>query len=311
MGKPSFVIRFWQYQRERFPILQNGIMITVFTFSAVVYSICARSGKGFIPWRSLAAGVLTSICFFYLLRVFDEFKDAVDDAKFRPYRPVPRGLVSLNELRRSGLVVVLTQVAVNLAIMPRMIIPYGMVLVYMGLMRQEFFVSEWLRKHPIVYLISHMMVMPLIDFYTTGLDWVNNRQMPAIGLYYFLAVTFCNGVVIEIGRKIRSQDAEETGVETYSALWGWKKATIVWLIVLGVTCVGASAASFVAGFGIHALPFLIAMLIGCAIPALRFLRQQHQQNAQRIELAAGIWTVGMYLTLGVLPMVINLLQGLL
>jgi 4-hydroxybenzoate polyprenyltransferase len=39
------------------------------------------------------------------------------------------------------------------------------------------------------------------------------------GLIIFLIVTFLNGVVIEIGRKIRAKEAEEVGVETYSYLW--------------------------------------------------------------------------------------------
>jgi 4-hydroxybenzoate polyprenyltransferase len=36
--------------------------------------------------------------------------------------------------------------------------------------------------------------------------------MPA-GLFWFLAASFCNGVVIEIGRKIRAPAQEEEGVD--------------------------------------------------------------------------------------------------
>ena len=86
-------------------------------------------------------------------------------------------------------------------------------------MAKEFFVRDWLREHPIAYLVSHMMIMPVIDFYTTGLYWNNNSTNMPNGLIIFLIVTFLNGVVIEIGRKIRAKEAEEVGVETYSYLW--------------------------------------------------------------------------------------------
>ena len=38
------------------------------------------------------------------------------------------------------------------------------------------------------------------------------------GLFWFLIVSFFNGVVVEIGRKIRAREDEEEGVETYSSL---------------------------------------------------------------------------------------------
>ena len=52
----------------------------------------------------MAVGVATSFGLFFLLRLFDEFKDAEDDAKYRPYRAVPRGLVTFGELR--GLILI-------------------------------------------------------------------------------------------------------------------------------------------------------------------------------------------------------------
>ena len=38
---------------------------------------------------------------------------------------------------------------------------------------------------------------------------------PALG--WFLAVTFLNGLVVEVGRKMRAPSDEEPGVETYTA----------------------------------------------------------------------------------------------
>ena len=57
------------------------------------------------------------------------------------------------------------------------------------------------------YLLSHMLIMPLIDFYATACDWVPAAGHPPRHLFAFVIVSFCNDVVIEIGRKIRDRSA--------------------------------------------------------------------------------------------------------
>jgi 4-hydroxybenzoate polyprenyltransferase len=304
-----FLARLWIYQAERFPIFQHGLMIVTFTFSAIAYCRICRGQTDFVTLPDFAVGAMTSFGFFLLLRLLDEFKDAKEDAAFRPYRPVPRGLVKLKELGWLAVGVVLLQVAINWFVLPKMLWAYGIGLGFIAVMTKEFFVSKWLKSHPIVYMLSHMAVMPVIDFYTTGLDWINAGAKAPEGLLFFLLVTFLNGLVIEIGRKIRAEEAEEQGVETYSFLWGAKKATVVWLGLLVLTFVIANLASYFAGFGNQAILGFVGLLVGCAMPALKFLKTNAQPDAKKIELAAGIWTIGMYLTLGAVPMLIALFKG--
>ena len=222
---------------------------------------------------------------------------------------MPRGLVTLKELRRIGIFVVLLALAINAAVMPGMIWAFLLALGYMGLMTKEFFVPEWLKRRPLIYMISHMVVMPMIDLYTTGLDWINDTVSPPRGLEFFLAVTFLNGIVIEVGRKIRAREAEEEGVETYSALYGARRATIGWLGVLALTYISAATAAWYAGFGEWGLLVLSLVLLACGTPGVLFLMRQEQRRAKLIETAAGIWTIGMYLSLGALPMLIRWLGG--
>jgi 4-hydroxybenzoate polyprenyltransferase len=304
-----FFKRLWIYQAERFPVFQHGLMIVTFTFSAIAYCRICRGQTDFVSLLDFVVGAMTSFGFFLLLRLLDEFKDAEDDAAYRPYRPVPRGLVQLKELGWLAVGVILLQVAINLLVLPKMLWAYGIGLVFIAIMTKEFFISKWLKSHPIVYMLSHMAVMPVIDFYTTGLDWINAGAKAPEGLIFFLLVTFLNGLVIEIGRKIRAEDAEEHGVETYSFLWGAKKATVVWLGLLVLTFVIANLASYFAGFGNQAIFAFIGLLVGCAMPALSFLKTNAQPEAKKIELAAGIWTIGMYLTLGAVPMIVALFKG--
>lgn len=300
--------RFWIYQSERFPVFSYGLMVLTFAFSAMSYSKILRGDFDF-SILTLLIGAMTSFGYFFLLRIFDEFKDADDDAKYRPYRAVPRGLVSFKELKGLATIIIGLQCILNAVFIPKMLLIWGLVIIYMFVMAKEFFVRDWLRKHPISYLVSHMMIMPVIDFYTTGLDWNNNSTNIPNGLIIFLIVTFLNGVVIEIGRKIRAKNAEEIGVETYSYLWGEKGATITWLCVLFTTFIFANVACFYAGFGKMTFIFLVFFLIFCAIPALKFLKTREQKIAAKIETMAGIWTLGMYLSLGGLPMIWHFIGG--
>ena len=301
-GKNIFV-RLWIYQKERFPLAGYLPLVAAFTFSAASYSRICRGAEGFVPWTRICAGIATSFGVFLLLRLFDEFKDADDDAAYRPYRPVPRGLVTLRELGILIAAVIAAMVLLNALFLPAMLPALGLALGYILVMWREFFVREWLRRHAVAYMVTHMMIMPLTDFYTTGLDWMNERVAMPRGLFLFLAVTFLNGCVIEIGRKIRRPEDEEKGVETYSFLWGPNRAAGIWLGILSVTALLAFLCCAAAGYGLPALPFLALCWLGCAAPALLFLKTG--RHGPKIETAAGVWTVCMYLLIGGVPMLLE------
>jgi 4-hydroxybenzoate polyprenyltransferase len=295
-------MRWIVYQRERFPVVANGLLIAAFSASAMSFSGLLRGSHHFPPIGLLAAGFASSFIFFALLRVADEFKDYADDLAFRPYRPVQRGLVTLRELGFVGLAGMAVQLAIALFVYPPLALILLGVWAYFGLMTKEFFVSGWLKAHPVWYLLSHMFIMPLIDFYVTAFDWLVSRVPPPTGLAWFLAVSFVNGIVIEVGRKIRAASDEEHGVETYTALWGRRIAPLVWLGAVLVTAalgVGAAAQIHFLVFGTVALVLLAG---GATLATAHFLAQPTTKTSKAIELMSGVWTLGLYLSLGVIPM---------
>lgn len=297
----SFPRRFWQYLQERFPPAAYVVMITVFTFSAAAFSRLARGEAGFIPLPRFAVGVFTALVFFLMLRLLDEHKDADVDRQYRPELPVPRGLVTLAELRRVGAVLVLTAVVLNLLVDPRLLIGMAIFGAWATLMTKEFFVRHWLREHHAVYLVSHMAIMPAIDAYTTGLDWLPAGVAPPHGIDLFLVVTFLNGCVIEVGRKIRAPGDEREGVDTYTKVWGPRVAPAVWLALLVATAFTAWMAASAIGAG-AAVGALLALYCACAaVPGLLFLQRPTTGRAKAIEAAAGVGTIAMYLLLGAGP----------
>lgn len=292
--------RWWIYQKERFPLLAHGPLIAAFSASAVAYSALLRGGRP--AAGSFLVAFVGSLGSFLLLRIADEFKDAEEDARYRPYRPVPRGLVTLRELAWVGVGVGGVQLALALPFGGKLAGLLAVTWLYFALMSREFFARAWLKARPVAYLFSHMMIMPLIDWFATGCDWARaGTGMPA-GLFWFLAASFCNGVVIELGRKIRAPEAEETGVETYSALWGRPAAITAWLVALAATLGCAVMAARRIAFASPLALVLAVLLTGALALGIGFLRTPRRALARWIEAYSGLWTLALYLTLGIAPL---------
>lgn len=294
------------YQRERFPLAGHAPLVAAFSISAVCFSHLLRRQEGWPAAATLIVAFVTALLFFLLLRISDEFKDFEDDSRYRPYRPVPRGLVTLRELAWIGVGAGIIQLALAIWLEPALVWLLLLAWGYLAIMSREFFVPEWLKARPSIYLASHMVIIPLIDLYATACDWlVAELSRPPDGLYLFLLVSFFNGIVVEVGRKIRAPDDEERGVETYSAVWGMRRAIAVWLLAAGTTAGFAWLAARQNRFEQPMLWLLVALLIACAAIAIRFLRRPAKGAGKAIEVASGVWTLVMYLGLGAVPVLVT------
>ena len=298
--------RWWIYQRERFPLLAHSPVIAAFSLSAVSYSALIRGMHRLPGWKPCAVAFASSLLFFLQLRIADEFKDFKEDSRYRPYRPVPRGLISLKDLGWvwAGCIVIQFALAVWLA--PKLIMLLLLTWIYLGLMSKEFFARRWLKARPITYMVTHMAIMPLVDLYTTSCDWVPAGLLrPPRGLLWFLLVSFFNGMVVEIGRKIRSPQDEEVGVETYSFLWGRRRAIVVWLGMLACTAGFAYVAAGEIGFARLVFILLLALYFSALAVALYFLQSAVPKRGKYVEAMAGVWSLLMYLSLGFVPMILR------
>jgi 4-hydroxybenzoate polyprenyltransferase len=313
-AKPArgLAARLWEYQAERFPVIKHGALIVAFGASAVCLSALLRGPRSEVGLHGVAVAVLVLFLLFFQLRVADEHKDAADDAKYRPERPVPRGLVSLGELRGVAIGAGLVQVVLAASLDWQLLGLLAVVWAWMALMTREFFAPDALRKRPILYMVSHMMVMPLIDLFATACDWLPagadidaQHFGPALG--GFLALSFFNGTVLEIARKSWAPEQEREGVESYSKLWRPGRA--------GVTV----AAMMFAGFclsvfvhlqsGAHAafLALLMVSAMYAMFAAIDYAGTPTVKKAKGLETASGVFVLSNYLLLGVLPLIARLL----
>lgn len=295
--------RWWQYQKERFPLLPNGLLIFVFSFSALNYSALLRKQTALPSLATIVLSFVVCLLFFLQLRIADEFKDVHEDSRYRPYRPVPRGLVSLKELGVLALISMLLQLLLVLWLEPGLVLFLLLVWLYWGLMWREFFVPVWLKARPLLYLVSHMLILPLIQLFATACDWrVTGDGRPKPELLGFLVLGFLNGMVMEIGRKLRLAADEEPGVETYSSLYGIKAASFLWLTALLLSSLaGLLAASAIALSAV--LLLLLSLLLGIALVLIWRFQQNKANSGKNLELFSAFWTLALYFTLGIVPFI--------
>ena len=294
--------RLWTYQAERFPLFKHGLLILVFSGGEVLYgSQLRRDG---LDWRAVAVAALVCFGLFLQLRIADEHKDFEDDSRFRPERPVQRGLVRLTELRVLATVTAVVQVAATALFHPPLLLLLLAVWGWMALMTAEFFAPAWLKGRPVLYLVSHMLAMPLIALFAVACGARGLSVSIGWGLLAFLALAFLNGVVLEVARKAWAPADERPGVETYSSLWGPARAVAVvggsatasaLIAVLALDQVdGPTWALLPVGLGWAALVFA----------ALAYARAPVTRAAGRLETAAGVFALSIYLGVAWLPILV-------
>ncbi|MEO5912972.1 MAG: UbiA family prenyltransferase [Luteolibacter sp.] len=294
--------RWWIYQKERFPLLAHGPLIAAFSACAVSFSSLVRHAPA-PGWQMYVTAFGVCLLMFLQLRIADEFKDAGEDARWRPYRPVPRGLVTLKELRMVFILAAILQTALVLALDVRLMIVLAIAWSYLALMSVEFFCRDWLKKRPVIYLLTHMGIMPLVDFFGTACEWLPRGAHAPAGLGWFLAASFFNGIVIEIGRKLRQPEDEEEGVETYSRLWGKQLAAAVWLAALVATATSALLAATAIDFTTPVIVTL-SIVLGIAVVYVSLYLERNLLG-KKIEAISAVWTLALYLMLGLVPLLLE------
>ena len=297
--------KLWIYQRERFPLFRTSLLLVVFTAASISVSanLAARPAPGL--WTFFVAWLATLMIFFQL-RASDEVKDFEDDARYRPERPIPRGLVSLRLIVGVALLSAPLAAALAASLDLAVLAPLAGVWLWLALMSVEFFAPHWLKARPFAYLVSHMAIMPLIDLFVTSTEWLPHSLYPPGGLGWFLALSFANGCVLEIGRKIWAPENERDGVETYSALLGPARATELWIGALCVACALLIGVGFAVGAPKIVSGIGVAAFIVVAILASGFMRKPTHQGQKLIDALAGVWVLICYGTAGFAP---HLLSG--
>lgn len=296
----------WTYQAERFPLAKTAPLLAVFSAASLCVS-AELAGRPLPGAGAYIAGFVIAMLLFFQMRVCDEWKDLDDDRRYRPDRPIPRGLIALRTVVTLGVVSLPVTVLAAWAWHPPALWLLALVWIWLAAMTAEFGVARWLKARPVLYLLSHMAIMPLIDLLLTGLEWLPTNTGAGVGLWLFLALSFVNGCVLEIGRKLWSPDSEIAGVETYSALWGPQRAAMIWS--------AAVLASFVllVGLGVATEAVWISIGLGgagvlvCLLAAKTYAATPTKDAEKRMDTIAGLWVFACYAIAGFAPVLMRAL----
>jgi len=296
--------RWWIYQQERFPIFSYSLLVFAFSSAAVIYPTFFLSIQPELC--SLIITFITLFCAFLQLRIADEFKDYEQDCQYRPDRPVPRGLIQLRELRILEIITIAIQLAATLMLSWQLFPYLGILWIFQALMRKEFFIRDWLRSRPLLYLLSHNLVLPLMALYGMMTIWIQIAPWPDRPMMAsFLILSSLQGFLIEIGRKIRAPEQEATGVETYSQAWGLGWSLFAWFQV----GVGSAALTLMLLKSLYLLPMLgiipLLAMLGFYWLAHRFFQNPSPRGSKQINNFSALWVLVSYLNVGVIPWLVQ------
>jgi 4-hydroxybenzoate polyprenyltransferase len=241
--------------------------------------------------------------FFLLLRVLDEHKDHAEDLRHFPERALSRGLVTLRQLRCLGALALGFTLAMSLHAdrgFGRSSRLWLLVMGYLSLMTVEFFSRAWLRRRPFVYALSHMAVMPLVFVWLAALGTRGGPLGPLVA--GSASVAFLLGLCVELVRKTRGPEEERPDLDSYSRVFGVRRAPLVTLAVLlvGLTVEGALLRTAGAPFA-SVLALAVALLVASA--ALRAFRRAPSAAARKVAegaVAAAVLVAYLALAAGLL-----------
>ena len=295
-AESSFYRRFDAYLVERFPLGPYAVLV-----AALVAAIVASAAAGRGPVRlSLCepAAFFVLLFFFFHLRVLDEHKDAADDRLAHPDRILSRGILTLPDLAVVGMVFGAIQLLLVLWLGGAAAVWWGAAMVYSLLMRVEFFAPEFLRRHVLLYAVTHNPVVLLLVLfvdavYRAGGSWLDPRALAFGALATFTTLGF------EVGRKLRAPEDEREGQDTYTRALGVGPAAAL-MATLAVLAAGAAVA---VGLVLStSLVFLVLGPLVCVLPALTalpFAREPTAKRAKVVDAAASVGALLVYVALAV------------
>lgn len=281
----NFIKKWYTYQKERFPILMFGVYVLCIVIAVFGFASLYTKFNNIVILPMFIVGFLQ----FLMVRIVDEFKDYEEDCKYRPYRPVPRGVVTLEELKILFIICAITQISITIACTKN--ITYLTILwLFFAIMTKGFFIKKVLDKHLLLEVTLDEIMMPILVIFLLGFtpfEITSNTNV-----WKILVLSYLVSWIVEIARKIRSKEQEETGVRTYTAVYGIPKA----ILILSILETLLALVQYVILGKKYIIPIIVMYAIMIIINIL-FLAKKKKKFAKIVELSANIYIMLVYLSM--------------
>lgn len=225
--------RFCVFTQERFDPISHLLMMAFF-LSAHYGLILITSSVNLPPVNTVLLFLGVAV-FFFKLRLYDEIKDYDLDLIINPDRPLARGYVTQEEVKRGiEWALVLEWILFAQAGMAGLL---GIAVAsgYSLLMYREFFIGKRIRPHLTTYATSHTVVTFFLSLAIfQGLSGLYFWQLPQ-EIYLFALVSWLLFNIFELGRKTYQKTEEKDQVESYSKVWTRPGAVVLVLVHGGIS----------------------------------------------------------------------------
>lgn len=257
----------WQtYLQERSPLPALIFISALGAVSSLAFNNEFNAGLFF-------SAILFNTLIFIQLRLGDEVKDFEKDKIVNPTRPLPRGLLTTMDLASAMNKILLVVVVAGVGLGLLKSWPGGIILsgasIFAWLMYKEFFIGEVLNKEPMVYAISHQVIVFLIYGWVTlasDSSLITDRAFQG-----WLLANFAGSFCFEICRKLNPQAHKLA--QTYAQHYGPGPTVLICSIFICLMALG----SFMAGFGV----WMILPLIALELMLLKWI--QKPEGYKKIE----------------------------
>jgi hypothetical protein len=167
--------RWLRFFSERFPVPLLAVITGGFALSSLASTgLVFRGSTALLGW-------LQAFLMFGVLRLMDEVKDYKKDLIAHPERPLPRGLLTLEEARRGigfGLLLMSALAALSLIVFTRESgLLYAATALFLYGMYREFGIGNWLEPRPLLYAISHQGISVLLSASIASLAFVSHEAV--------------------------------------------------------------------------------------------------------------------------------------
>ncbi|MGZ3770199.1 MAG: UbiA family prenyltransferase [Bdellovibrio sp.] len=212
------MLKWWTLIKERFSPSSYIPMIFVFTWANGLF-LSKNMGTTW-SWARFAAVFILMVSFFFRMRLFDEIKDYEVDLKINPTRPLARGILSVSEVKKAILLLIMFELMVASILGASAFMVHAMAIGYSLLMYEEFFIGDLLRPHLTTYAVTHTFVSCLLglssavaiaDANVSSVSWITLS-------FFFMNWAFFN--LFEFARKTFAPEEERPHVPSYSNIFG-------------------------------------------------------------------------------------------
>ncbi|MFA5432237.1 MAG: UbiA family prenyltransferase [Candidatus Paceibacterota bacterium] len=221
----SLINKLYIYQEKRFPVVFLTLSILpVILSSAVIIT------QGKINLLSILLAFIASLCYFLHIRIIDDCRDFNHDNLCHPDRPVQAGIISLSELKRVDLIMILIFLIISIFSNLYSLVLATLLLIYTYFASNDFFISKKIRKYFYLYNLVNLFQMIILQVFIYAFFSKNLYISNLLLLHFAFIIT--GTLIFEFLRKLKIPEAEGIGKDTYSWHMGFGRSIAFYLLLV-------------------------------------------------------------------------------